>query len=127
MVGACSVRMTDKTIKVIGLLLLFTLVIAYAFKLVSPSLPVQTSSDNNVQADKQSSASLYRQASHSEGNPAPIPWQMESISIGDQILNSTTNEVDILNELRLWARKDPEAALIWGQQQTNNSERTEAL
>jgi hypothetical protein len=46
---------------------------------------------------------------------------------GDEILNSATNEDQVLDELRGWARKDPEAALIWGQQQTNNVERNEAL
>ena len=45
----------------------------------------------------------------------------------DAILNSFTNENEILSKLRDLASKDPEAALIWGQQQTNNAERNEAL
>jgi hypothetical protein len=114
--------MTDKRIKVLGLLLLFTMGMACAFRLLSPS-PHHT-----IQTDKQSFASGYHQELHSEIKPAAVLRQIESfIRSGDEILNSTTNEEEILSELRDWARKDPETALIWGQQQTNSSERTEVL
>lgn len=122
--------MPDKTIKFIGLLLLFNVVMACAFRLLSPSPLVQPPSDKYVQADTQSSASFYRQGFHTERNSVRIPRQVQTDSLpenGDEILNLSTNEDDVLNRLRNWARKDPEAALIWGQQQTNDAERSEAL
>jgi DNA-binding transcriptional regulator YbjK len=44
-----------------------------------------------------------------------------------EILNSMTNAEETLTELRKWARKDPEAAMVWGQQHPDNAERNEVL
>ena len=122
--------MTDKTIKFIGLLLLFNVVMACVFRLRSPSPPVPPAAGNPVPAGTQSSVALYRQALHLERNSVRVSRPLPADSLpesGDEILHASTNEDEVLNRLRSWARADPEAALIWGRQQTNEAERSEAL
>jgi hypothetical protein len=122
--------MTDKTIKVIGLCLLYSIVMAGAFRLLSPSHQTRTAPKNRLEAEKRSSPSQEFPPAPSPAPALPavsVPSQIKSVSVGDGILNSTTNENDVLNQLRAWARTDPEAALAWGRQQTNNAERNEAL
>jgi hypothetical protein len=128
--------MTDKTIKkFLVLLLLFNIALAGAFSLFSPSKPVKAAAEDKLQSDEQipeahaqSAESPEIQKSHLEPMLAAVSSPMESLpENGDEIINSATNEEEALDELRVWARKDPEAALIWGQQQTNNAERGEAL
>jgi hypothetical protein len=124
--------MTEKTIKVLGILLLFTIGMAGAFRLLAPPSAVKPptlvgnvkpSPDSAVPADQLSSASFDRQGFHSQGTPVAVPPPVAALpENGDSILNSTTNEDEILNKLRAWARRDPETALIWGQQQTNNAD-----
>jgi hypothetical protein len=128
--------MTDKTIKkLFVLLLLFNIVMAAAFSLLLPSKPVKISTESNIQSDKQtpeahgqSAESPDIQKSHLEIRTATVSQPMEPLpESGDEILSSATNEDEALDELRALARKDPEAALTWGQQQTNSAERNEAL
>jgi hypothetical protein len=128
--------MSDKTIKkFLVLLLLFNIALAGAFSLFSPSKPVKISTTDKIQSNQQAPAARGQpaespdvQKSHLELKLAAVSPPMASLpDSGDDIVNSATNEQEALDELRAWARKDPEAALTWGQQQTNNAERNEAL
>ena len=128
--------MTDKTIKkILVLLVLFNIALAGAFCLFLPSKPAKISTENKIQSDKQtpeahgqSAESPVIQKPHLESSPVTVSRPTEPLpESGDEILSSATNEDEALDELRAWARKDPEAALTWGQQQTNNAERNEAL
>jgi hypothetical protein len=133
---AFTVRMSDKTIKkFLVLLLLFNIALAGAFSLFSPSKPVKIFTADKIQSNQpapaaggQPAESPDIQKSHLQLKLAAVSPPMESLpDSGDDIVNSATNEQEALDELRAWARKDPEAALSWGQQQTNNAERGEAL
>jgi hypothetical protein len=125
--------MSDKTIKLFGLFLLFNVVMICAFNLL-PKFS-RLNSQNNPQRDgripeirKPAAESTDIQKSYSKRKPVVIFQPKQPLpEIGDQILNSAANEDDALDKLRGWARNDPEAALIWGQGQTNNAERNEVL
>jgi len=63
-----------------------------------------------------------------ERRPAVIQQPAEaSLENIVEVSNLTTNEEDVLSQIRNWARKDPESALVWGQQQPDGAERSEAL
>ena len=114
------------------MLLLFSVVMAIAFNLVSPAKLVKGSSENRVGADNRSGGqparSPYFQKSLLERRPAVIQQPAEaSLENIVEVSNLTTNEEDVLSQIRNWARKDPESALVWGQQQPDGAERSEAL
>jgi DNA-binding transcriptional regulator YbjK len=128
--------MTDKTIKkLLVLLLLFNIALAGAFSLFSPLKPVKISTEDKIQSDKQTPEARGQPAKSPDIQKSRLELKLAAVSrpmeplleSGDEIVNSATNEQETLDELRAWAREDPEAALTWAQQQTNNAERNEAL
>jgi hypothetical protein len=133
--------MTDKNIKkFLVLLLLFNIVMAAVFSLFSPLKLFDHPAETSLQPDIKMAAVQVQPAKipelqkpHLESKPVMVSPPMESLPVvlspehGDEIVNSATNEDQALDELREWARKDPESALVWGQQQTNNAERNETL
>jgi hypothetical protein len=133
--------MADKNIKkFLVLLLLFNIVMAAAFSLFSPLKLLDHPSETSLQPDIKMAAVQVQPAQvpelqkpHLESKPVMVSPPVESQPValspeyGDEIVNSATNEDQALDELREWARKDPESALVWGQHQTNNAERSEVL
>ena len=114
--------MTDKRVKkLLVLLLLVNIIMASAFSFFPPLKPLNRPAENNIQSDKQtpdaheqSAVTADMQKPYLESRLAAVSRPMEpSPESGEEILNSATNEDEALDELRVWARKDPESALVW--------------
>jgi hypothetical protein len=116
--------MTDKAVKLFLLLLVFNVALACAFNLLLPSKSVTVFSERSMPTNRQPAPFYLRQ----EEKLAAIYSPRKVLSQSNlEDINATTNQEEVLAELRNWARKDPDAVLSWAMQQPDNPERREAL
>lgn len=117
--------MNDRTIKQIAFAMLFIVVLGSAAKWLrfTGMNPVLTNVENPPVAQSEPSVRMHP----AKARIAVVQEEAASRKEGVLVKNATTNEEDILDRLRDWARRDPESALNWGQQQPDGPERNEAL
>jgi hypothetical protein len=121
--------MTYKTVKFLALLLLFSGLMACAFKLVQPGKEAVETAVQSGSSEESQPAQLSRiEGTHEEPSPALVQRSADDFpATAVEVQNVATNEEQVLSQIRTWARTDPEAALAWGRLQPDGGERTEAL
>jgi hypothetical protein len=118
--------MTDRIIKSLVMLVLGTGLIAVAFNLLPATKLAGVSSPIQAEVIRRHTPDVPNSYSGRKLTMVRRSTEESSENIMES-LNLATNEEDILNLLRGWARKDPEAALAWGCGQGEGDERSEAL
>ena len=118
--------MNDRMMRQFGALLLLMIVLSCAFKLFCPTQTVRPQS--SVDIEKLTGYPPEpRVQSHSR---APVVFsQLNAAPERDTepTKELTADGADILERLRDWARREPEAALKWGMQQPDGTNRNEVL